>query len=352
MKKKYISLQVLRGFAAWMVVYHHYIQSFHLTDSLSFLGRFIWKYGDFGVDIFFVLSGFVMYWSARSPKYTSLSFFLNRIYRIFPVYWFYTALMILSLALLPDGMYLTGFNRHNVLQSFFLYPAANPSGFGNFPILYVGWTLMYEMTFYTILSASKLVSQKYSIYICSAIILITPFILGKYGFFGHLNFLFFEFMVGLIIAEMYRHFHAFFTKYNWFFILFSVFGIILLNNLFGWVFKSKIFVGLFVILFFLGLEKAFESRNKINAFLEKLGDISYSTYLCHPVILGWYYFVIRDQGSIAVRLLTVALIGLTVYLFSIITYKHIEIAGWINDLKRWTDSVISAFLSKLAHLRR
>ena len=67
-KRKYISIQISRAIAAWMVVFHHFMQILFDFKSDSFLGNFFVNYGTFGVDIFFVISGFVMFLCAKSGQ--------------------------------------------------------------------------------------------------------------------------------------------------------------------------------------------------------------------------------------------------------------------------------------------
>jgi len=91
---KITSLQILRGGAAWLVVYHHYMQMFYNFESESKLGHLIgWK-GNVGVDIFFVLSGFVMYLCATRPYTNGWEFFIKRLFRVLPAYWFYTFILL------------------------------------------------------------------------------------------------------------------------------------------------------------------------------------------------------------------------------------------------------------------
>ncbi|EPM6963361.1 acyltransferase family protein [Vibrio alginolyticus] len=69
------SLQVLRGVAAWAVVYHHYMQIFYNFESSNYIGEIFSQRGGFGVDLFFVLSGFVMFIAATRSSVNAKEFF-------------------------------------------------------------------------------------------------------------------------------------------------------------------------------------------------------------------------------------------------------------------------------------
>ena len=68
------SLQILRGIAAWAVVFHHYTQSFYSFDVENSLAVVFAKYGSIGVHIFFVLSGFVMALSVQKKSPSASQF--------------------------------------------------------------------------------------------------------------------------------------------------------------------------------------------------------------------------------------------------------------------------------------
>ena len=97
------TLQVLRGVAAWMVVFHHYMEILHDFKFSGFLGQFFVSQGAFGVDLFFVLSGFVMCYTMAKHNYGAYAFIANRVVRIVPVYWFYTLLLILLASVFTSG---------------------------------------------------------------------------------------------------------------------------------------------------------------------------------------------------------------------------------------------------------
>jgi peptidoglycan/LPS O-acetylase OafA/YrhL len=142
-------IQVLRGVAALMVVFHHSIASlkYYHQFSNSFLD-FIGSVGKFGVDFFFILSGFIISFSA-SEKYKTNSalknYFLNRIIRIYVPYLPIGIVMLLLYNFLPH--FSNGNRSISVLTSLTLIPEGNPA-------LSVAWTLTFEVFFYIVFCIS------------------------------------------------------------------------------------------------------------------------------------------------------------------------------------------------------
>lgn len=141
------AIQYLRGIAALVVVFAHVASMQHsLAPSLPvFLPEFN---GFWGVDIFFVISGFIIVYITHelvSGGRTAALFLLKRAVRIVPAYWFFTLFVYLADTRhwFSDQANLT--NMAMLLKSlFFVKPG--------FPLLFVGWTLTLEMFFYAIFS--------------------------------------------------------------------------------------------------------------------------------------------------------------------------------------------------------
>lgn len=147
------SLQALRAFAALIVVFRHINtlyqkRSFELGLADSFLNpnhAFI-SYCEVGVDIFFVLSGFIIVYTSWD-ELSSKTFIKKRLLRIYPAYWGALAGVIL-IACLPGSVAVV--NIHDLVYSILLWPHINSLDGGLHPMLGVGWTLSYEMLFYLI----------------------------------------------------------------------------------------------------------------------------------------------------------------------------------------------------------
>jgi exopolysaccharide production protein ExoZ len=145
------NLQILRALAAYLVFLTHFDPYagpiLPRPDALAF--------GAAGVDVFFVLSGFIMFVTTAGPDASAGAFLLRRTARVVPVYWLVTlGLAVLAmLGLKPIGI--VEIRPEYVLQSLLFLPFSR-GGFVE-PLLSVGWTLNYEMFFYAVFAGLLLV---------------------------------------------------------------------------------------------------------------------------------------------------------------------------------------------------
>ena len=168
-KQNISSLQALRGLAALAVVFHHVMRAvtinrpadLDLPPSPLLSNPIIVDLGAMGVDLFFVLSGFLMIYISQSYEQGKKSrgdFLANRLIRVWPLYAVVT-------------IYLLCIAYHNAraggpdfdlapmrLASLFFIPSFNEAGILQ-PILGVGWTLNYEVFFYLVFAASILINR-------------------------------------------------------------------------------------------------------------------------------------------------------------------------------------------------
>jgi exopolysaccharide production protein ExoZ len=140
-----VGIQALRGLAAYMVVL------FHLSPFATMLGdrKTILDFGNGGVDLFFIISGLVMAVSAVRHKPKPLDFVANRITRIVPLYWLITTIVFVIALITPSLLQGTRADYLSLVKSLLFIPCAREDG-SLTPIVYVGWTLNYEMFFYAI----------------------------------------------------------------------------------------------------------------------------------------------------------------------------------------------------------
>lgn len=141
------NVQVLRAIAACFVLAAHTFQGLnepHVDGA--------WGFGVYGVDLFFVISGFVMvYTTARKPV-TPAAFFSNRVIRIVPLYWALTFLVYALVIVAPSLFKATSSDPVELLKSLFFVAFEKSNGQVQ-PTLFLGWTLNYEMFFYALFAA-------------------------------------------------------------------------------------------------------------------------------------------------------------------------------------------------------
>lgn len=278
------SIQTLRALAAWLVVFHHYMQiahNFELTDKVSVA---LFTYGAIGVDLFFVISGFVIYLSASGKNQTPKIFAAHRIARIAPAYWLFTLITAAILIYSPGIIPLTLYEPLFLIKSLLFIPAQNPAGIGLFPIITVGWTLNYEMAFYAIFFFSLFAPSLLRIpAIVIGVLLLrkaVPELGGDFAFFT--NKIVYEFLFGIFIAYAYQKgiIQKIPTAITALMTAVAIWKIAGYGPVNHDPFRSGLPCA--AILMAAVSQERYFSRI---GFLGKLGDWSYSTYLCHVLVI-------------------------------------------------------------------
>ena len=148
------SLQMLRFLAAALVMVGHFQIELRQAASAFVAPLFVFIPFDWGlgVDIFFVISGFVMYYLSHDKfgrAGASGDFMRRRLIRIVPLYWLFTTLALIF-AILSGFQASDGpLYAPNVIASYLFLPGPR-CGEYCFPLYSLGWTLNYEMLFYVL----------------------------------------------------------------------------------------------------------------------------------------------------------------------------------------------------------
>lgn len=152
------NVQLLRAIAALLVVFVHLeiiIQPYGITTA--------WREAfAVGVDLFFVISGFVMVHTTSTNAPSSWNFFLNRVARVAPIYWILTILTFAVALFAPSLLSATRADVGALVKSLMFIPFARDSDGLIRPILFVGWTLNCEMFFYSLFSLGLLIRNSTS----------------------------------------------------------------------------------------------------------------------------------------------------------------------------------------------
>jgi exopolysaccharide production protein ExoZ len=279
------NLQILRAISALLVC------CFHFKDYINFeglkLGDLLFKKGSIGVPIFFIISGFIMVFTTKKLDFNRnilkqiILFYKKRIIRIAPLYYILTFLWMII-----GGNFLLYFTDQELytrfIHSIFFLPQKDI-----FPVLYLGWSLNYEIFFYLIFGLSLLFKKNRYLFII--IFFIITSILGFIFKFNngysdmvtsHLNL---YFIIGILFALLLEKISI---PKNWaipiIIIGISSFVLYLLDFI-STDHELMIIpiISLFVFSFLL-LDYTFQFQGKKS--LVFLGDISYSLYLSHPFV--------------------------------------------------------------------
>ena len=99
-------VQCLRALAAsGVVLLHAQMQAERFSTSAPFISADVAEFGRYGIDLFFVISGFVIYYTNFPQALPSRTFFLRRALRIVPLYWIFTVLAFAMRWVLPDTLF-------------------------------------------------------------------------------------------------------------------------------------------------------------------------------------------------------------------------------------------------------
>lgn len=328
-RKVFYTIQILRGVAALIVVLFHLTLG-HQRRGQDLLIGGLFQNGFAGVDLFFVISGFVImhtsHWYFNTPAYFG-TYLRKRLIRIYPIYWITLVFIIAGILLiqsttqqrlneLPTSWYL-------ILSSFLLLP--------NHPnINGVTWSLSYELYYYVLFGLLILSRRLWPlvaiVLVLSAIAVLNPtsFILNSTWlayFFSPYNL---EFASGIMAWWI-------INRYRWssfiYSLLLALSGVWLLSqeSIRGEEASGRVALygisSFLLVLSFTGLERnGWYKPSFLNQILMKIGDASYLIYIIHFPILPFYgkmleawHLNVVGQHILAVLFATI-LTGICIYL--------------------------------------
>jgi exopolysaccharide production protein ExoZ len=295
-------IQYLRAVAAITVLFFHAALGAGRHDAL----------GTAGVDIFFVISGFLMFQLAsREP--TCGKFAWDRIKRIVPAYWVVT--LIVAAIQLGGGTENSTFDFRHLVKSLAFIPDMDALRGQVYPTLIVGWTLNYEMFFYAVVTGLLLIEQNLRFFalsfLFSALIIIGLVLQGSsvvLDFYSAPIVL--EFVAGAMLSELWRA--KMLPRSGW---VLVVVGTLLMILPQPFVLPRFIGYGIPAFIIVLGiLAEEFRSPIKKIALLSLFGNASYSIYLWHLFIVTATFRVLgSNPAAFGLALLGGIGIGVTFY---------------------------------------
>jgi len=146
-----------------MVVWHH------ATNQVPGVAEYFpWQFGTSGVDLFFVISGFIMV-VTTSGEVKPVDFWRRRIVRVVPLYWLLTLTMVFAALVMPSLFKTLKVAPMTLIQSLLFFPHFSQSFDDRiWPLLVPGWTLNYEMFFYAVFGATLVLPRKHRLTLLTA----------------------------------------------------------------------------------------------------------------------------------------------------------------------------------------
>ena len=284
------SLQAIRAFAAISVMLFHGTQILDERLGYQFLSN-IFMAGFSGVDVFFVLSGFIILYTSKPGTNNIAKFLKARFIRIYPIYWVVTILLIIAFFIAPTAEQAYKGNLNVILGSFTLFPQKTY-------VIGVAWTLTYEMIFYLVFAATYFKNPRFLFYTFVAWITVILIF-----FFANiktdslliailLNPIILNFAFGCLVAYFYKR-NINLNYSGWFFWG----GLILFTLMWSMFYQLRlsdpdVFTGDMDRIMLFGIPSAFLIFGAlflpfaVPRLLVYLGDASYSLYLVHGTVLS------------------------------------------------------------------
>lgn len=331
--KRLHSLDYLRGLCAFGIMLYHF-----LPGSLDQYGsdNFLARLGVFGVSIFYILSGITLYHvyadQLHLSKKSVLEYLTKRIFRIFPLLWAVTLLYVFLSSRSFDANVI--FLNLSGMFSVYKWDAAIATGawsIGNelffyalFPLLL--WTLKKnKIVFFSLLSFSFALCLYYSFYGMNNESSLWN---QWHSYTNPLNQLF------LFAGGVYSGFllHNKTQKSLWILalLLLSIFTFIvypvqgdLIHLLTGM--NRLVFYFLCFIICFCFYKLPFELPDFLHRPLSKLGEMSYSVYLLHPIVYGTLRHFYKEESNLLFIISAIALtLTISYFVYSFFEKKFIE----------------------------
>ena len=327
------NIQALRGLAALLVVFAHLWQ-IELKYSGSPILNDNFNFGMVGVDLFFLISGFIMvYISANNisgPKAVG-RFLFARTTRIYPLYWVMTTVIFALYLIRPDMVFSSASEDPNILTSYLLWPDET------FPLLQLGWTLIHEMGFYLIFGLLLFLPSHFrfgALFIWAGLVALGQ-MQGWYEMNAVSNILFhpltYEFLAGALLAYIYLKIPR---LPSWVFLITGILGVLICCllwtatpiDMFNHRWHRVLYFTAPLSLLLLGAAYLEKSGTTAPTPLIKLGDWSYSLYLTHVLtlsLIGRIWAPFEQQSHWDNFVVIPIMLGVTI-LMAFVTYRVIE----------------------------
>lgn len=311
----------------------------HLTPLLAHAGlSFDVGFCRGGVDLFFIISGFIMQRICDDTRPSPLRFGRNRLKRVLPVYYLGTVMFFaVAQVIAPRGIQA---GPTQLLMSLMFLPQGTAPFY---PLLFVGWTLNFEIYFYALCCALLALQIQGAARVAAmAALLAVPVGLHLAGLLGSgpVSFygdpIVFEFVIGMALALIYTRLIKVPSVVAWTTALLGTIGLIVGDR---WApFTRLFYYGLpaaLIVFAALTLERR-AVRTKSIWWL-RFGAISYSLYIMHPLVLSAFYKVAQrvvEPGSLAAYMFVAgAAFAALAFAYLVHLFFELPLAGALRGAK-------------------
>jgi len=341
------NVQALRAIAVLLVILAH-VHDFSDRLHASNVFERLQPLGAWGVDLFFVISGFIMvvvHWDDFERPGSTKRFLIKRIARIFPLYWLVTLVLFTALHEVPGLTHHWVSASANVPLSLFLIPQEHGS-----PLLFVGWTLIYEMYFYYIFSALLRLRRSFAfraLALWAVVVFALQFVPAIQNnpytsvLFGNMVI---EFILGAVVGATVMK-RRYVRPYQPLVLGSLALAATFIFALHGGLATNEgpfrfLTVGIPMAAIVYGAVILEVKHRRVMTALQPLGDASYSTYLWHTIIFAALGRLLVDHfsGKLPAPILFV-LVPALVVVISFLLYRIVEVplSKWSRKIVRWIE---------------
>jgi exopolysaccharide production protein ExoZ len=328
-KKSIYNIQIVRGLAALSVCCFH---ARYLLNNNYKVGSLLFDNGYMGVQLFFIISGFIMAYitadfnlDAISSKTYSWQFLKNRLIRIVPMYYLFTMAWILYM----NQTNFFSLSEIKILISSFLFlPSAN------LPIYFIGWTINYEIFFYLLFSVSLFFKQYRYLFLIAWFlisVILLPNVVTLFGFTSlntfpiykfFTDFINLYFLAGIIIYLLLQYISLSEKLVILLFVISSIlFGFIYFSNIHYKIMEILVFT---IFMYSIISLPNLASKTKLKSFFLYLGQISFTIYLLHNFIIDAVPSIIHFFEWKISNLIQFFIILCLTIIFSALIYELLE----------------------------
>ncbi len=307
----FLRIQVLRLIAAAAVVLYHT----QVTTGTYFGGTNpypILEYASHGVDLFFVISGFIIVFIGSTRETTAPLFVKRRIERIVPLYWMMTLAMF-ALTHIPGIARKEASGPLHLIQSVLFFSWTN--GPATYPVLNVGWTLEFEVLFYAVAAIAMALSKR--VWATTALVMLAMVVTGQGTSFFLQNPIMIEFVFGMTIGTFLYDRRTFpWMLAGTALVLVTLPMTVATQQV--WIFglPSALIVAVAV---YADVRKSYRGT-----VLPELGNASYSIYLAHVIAISFACKILVKVVPSASRAIIIPLIAVFALVIGYAVYQLIE----------------------------